>query len=46
MTLQELQKQYDMHNVAEPHKEENCEICKRYKARFDNPLQDLNGNNF
>ena len=46
MKLQELQFQYEAHNIAPPHTIEGCAICYRYEHRFDNPQADINGNGF
>ena len=46
MTLQELTQLYLQHDCSQPHDKENCETCKSWKHRFDNPLQDMNGSNF
>lgn len=48
MTIQELKQLYERHNIFYSHKEEDCEICKRWKEVIsnDNPMENINGNNF
>jgi hypothetical protein len=46
MKIQELQKQYEMHDTSEPHEKDECKICQRWEHRFDNPTKDLNGDDF
>ncbi len=46
MTLQELKRLYEQHNVAPPHNSETCEMCIRWKRGEENPYRDMNGQNY
>lgn len=37
MTLRELTLKFNLHNLAPPHNQETCEVCKEYQSALKNP---------
>jgi len=46
MTRQELQQQYDLHDISGQHNPETCEICQKMEHINDNPLRNIYGDNY